>query len=110
AHQGVRGVRADVDGRPRGLRHGTWCHVAPAAAHLGAGRIAVTGMDPLTRLWWIRLPRSAARLSAGVSAQLADGHFLGALPILGALATPAAALTGLAFGALRIGYFRSFSE
>src|SRR5439155_22850011 len=83
---------------------------ASAVAYLGPGRDAMTVVDLLTRLWWIRLPRSAARLPGGVSAHLADGHFLAAFPVLGALATPAAAVTGLAFGGLRVGYSRSFSE
>jgi hypothetical protein len=60
--------------------------------------------------WWIRLPRYATRLSRPISATLADGHFLAAWPVLGTIATPAALLTGLLFGALRIGYYRSFSE
>jgi hypothetical protein len=77
-------------------------------------RLATTserhGTSQLTYLWWVGLPRHAVRLSRTVSATVADGHFLAAYPVLGAVATPASLITGLTFGSWRVGYYRSFSE
>ncbi len=69
-----------------------------------------TRLGRATRWWWVRLPCAALRLSRALSAAVADGHFLAGYPLLGAVVTPAAAVGGLLFGGLRIGYYRSFSE
>lgn len=67
-------------------------------------------LDRLTRAWWVQLPRKTTRLSVGSAFAVADGHFLAAYPVLGSLATPLAAGTGLVIGAGTLGYARSFTE
>lgn len=52
-------------------------------------------MDNLNELWWRRVPASARRLWAFLSATLLDGAYLSSVPRVGAIAPPAA----MAFGA-----------
>ena len=67
-------------------------------------------LDRLTRTWWVRLPRQATRLSAGSAFAVADGHFLAAYPLLGAVATPLAVASGLIIGSFTLDYSRGFTE
>src|SRR2546430_11215275 len=108
AREGLRRVHPDVGTGPRGVWRGARVPGPPAdPGATGGGEYTV---NTLTRLWWEGRPRRADRLSPGVSAHVGDGHFLAAYPLVGTVATPAAAVTGLAFGAFRIGCLRSFSE
>jgi hypothetical protein len=64
----------------------------------------------LTRLWWIRLPLAARRLSLGLAVTLLDGSYLVAWPWAAAIATPLAFILGLVAGALHPGFGTAFTE
>jgi hypothetical protein len=58
----------------------------------------------LARLWWVRLPRLGRRWSPSLGATMADGVYLGAIRVLGALATPAAVVVGYLAASHQWGY------
>ena len=64
----------------------------------------MTPLDAGTRLWWVRLPRAGARISSTLGLTLLDGHWVGAVRVLGAVATPLAVVVGVAIGGSHPGF------
>jgi hypothetical protein len=51
-----------------------------------------------TEFWWTRAPAFAGRITAALGIVMRDGAYIRAIPLLGAIAPPAAILIGFIFG------------
>jgi hypothetical protein len=63
-----------------------------------------------TRLWWVHLPRGAARISGHLGRSLLDGIWLGVWRVLASVATPAAFAAGMWIGWRHPGFENQPSE
>lgn len=64
----------------------------------------MSALDGGTRLWWVRLPRAGARISSTLGLTLLDGHWVGAVRVLGIVASPLVLLAGVAIGGRHPGF------